>query len=391
MKASILFVDDEPNVIQGLQRMLRDYRDEWDMYFAGSGEEALKLMQQKSIDVIVSDLRMPEMNGSQLLEKVQIHYPHTVRIVLSGESDSEYILPSARCAHQFFAKPCDPKVLKKALTRSIELRNLLKNPAFLKVISGIPFMPSIPRVYNELLSALESEDSSAKAIGDIIAKDVTMTARVLQLVNSAFFGLPRRVTTPQEAVLLLGVNIIKSLVLYVKLFFTAPDVPIPGMSLDDLWEHSSKVGALAKSIIYEHGGDKTMMENAVIAGMMHDAGKLLLMDISSYMTKVRISMREGKTFSQAEYEEFSTSHAEIGAYLLGIWGLPEEIVETVALHHKPTMLPSSGFSLLTAVHVADAYLIAAGKSKPLYDEEYLKTIGVMKDIPAWEKLAEKLE
>ncbi|MBF0543748.1 MAG: HDOD domain-containing protein [Candidatus Riflebacteria bacterium] len=391
MKPAILFVDDEPNVIEGLKRMFRAYRDEWDMYFASSGEEALEWMEEKKMDVIISDLRMPKMTGSQLLEKVQKRFPHTVRIVLSGESDSDFVLPSARCAHQFFAKPCDPEVLRKALSRSLGLRQILKNSSLLDIINGIPYLPSLPKIYNMLLSELESPNSSAKSIGDIIARDVTMTARVLQLVNSAFFGLPRRVTTTQEAVLLLGINIIKSLVLYVKLFYSAPDEPLPGMSLDDLWTHSSQVGVLAREIVCDQGGDKTMMEEAVIAGMMHDVGKLLLLDAPGYMAKVRMQMREGKCFSESEYEVFSASHAEVGGYLLGIWGLPEEIVETVALHHRPSLLPTDGFSLLTAIHVADEFLIAGKSGKPLYDEEYLKGIGVWNKVKSWEKFASKFE
>src|SRR5262245_37814840 len=97
----ILFVDDEPNVLQGLERMLRSMRHEWEMQFAMSGPAALERLAEQTFDVIVSDMRMPGMTGAQLLTEVSQRHPHIVRIILSGQADQEDILRSVGPTHQY--------------------------------------------------------------------------------------------------------------------------------------------------------------------------------------------------------------------------------------------------------------------------------------------------
>ncbi len=208
MNIKILFVDDEPNVLSGLQRMLRSMSHEWEMKFAGSGREALDILSNESFNVVVSDMRMSGMNGVELLTEVMKRYPQTVRIVLSGYLDREMILKSVRPVHQFISKPCDAEKLKSAIARTMALRGLLAGGTLKKVVSQMDSLPSLPSVYTEIIDELERPESSIQRVGSIVSRDNGMTTKVIQLVNPAFFGVPRHIANPAQAVVLLGLETI---------------------------------------------------------------------------------------------------------------------------------------------------------------------------------------
>lgn len=389
MKKTILFVDDEPNVISGLRRMLRSMRKDWDMYFAQSGKEALDILAEKSIEVIVTDMRMPGMDGATLLEKVREQYPHVVRIILSGHSDKEMILRSARYAHQFLVKPCGTGHMKKTVERACHLRDTLRDENLLKIVTGIKALPSLPAFYFSILEELHSPEVSLKKIGDIIAQDVTMTAKILQFVNSAFFGLPQKVVSPHQAVTFLGLDTVKALVLYVNIFSTIKPSPGPGhISLPDLWNHSQLVGSLCRKIAASEISDRQVVDEACIAGMLHDIGKLVLLDMPGYNRKVKGYRQEkGCSNLEAEYAVLGTSHAELGAYLLGLWGFPDTTVEPVAYHHCPSRELGTGFSLVSVVHGANALVKNNPyKGKVTYeflDMGYIESRGLQGHLEKW--------
>lgn len=359
MKKRVLFVDDEPNIIQGLKRMLYSMRGSWDMFFAGGGEEALKVLSENDIDVIVSDMRMPGMDGSQLLDIVSRRHPHIVRIILSGYSDQEMIMKSVKSTHQFLVKPCDEGTLKNTIERACMLKDLLKNETLAKLITGIKNLPSLPKHYNMIVNELQSPNPSLRKVGDIISRDVTMTARVLQFVNSAFFGLPNKISSAHQAVTLLGINTLKAVILYAQVFSTLNKGSISnGMSMESLWTHSMRVGVFAGEIAGLESAGKNIEDDAFAAGMLHDIGKLLLMEIPFHSRSIKDYIKENKCSAlEAEYRLLGTSHAEVGAYLLGIWGIADHIVEAVAFHHNPSKLPDRRFTVLTAVHVANGLLM----------------------------------
>jgi len=217
-KRRILFVDDEPMVLKGLQRSLRKMRDEWEMTFASNSKEALDILGSEPYDVIVSDLRMPEMDGAQLLAEVKSKHPEVVRIILSGQVEQETTFKSVQLAHQSLSKPCDADILKHTLNKLFALRNLLEDESIKRIVSQTETLPSLPAVYTEVVGELQSPEPSVQKIGDIISKDMGMAAKILQVVNSAFFGLVRKISNPKEAVMLLGTETIKALVLSVKIF-----------------------------------------------------------------------------------------------------------------------------------------------------------------------------
>jgi HD-like signal output (HDOD) protein len=395
----ILFVDDEPNILEGLERMLFPLQREWRMAFAGGGQEALDLMGQQSFDVIVTDMRMPGMDGAALLTEVKERYPDTVRFVLSGQSDTTTTYQSVGLAHQFMAKPCNPKVLKENVDSTFALRELLGNENLKRMISRADMLPVLPKAYSSLIKELQSDDASINTVGEIIESDIGMTAKMLQLVNSAFFGLGQDVASATQAVSLLGLDTVKALVLMVGVFSQADDKEVPEvLSLDALWRHSMAVGEWSQVIAKAEKAEKSLVSDAYTAGVLHDAGLLLLAVnfIDDYRHVADFAFVNDVPLVDAEREVLGCTHAEVGAYLLGIWGLPDSIIQAVAFHHCPEACPSTALTPLTAVHSANAlYREAHGSGGDWgaseLDSGYLDHLGLADRVATWRTLCQSTE
>jgi HD-like signal output (HDOD) protein len=389
----ILFVDDEPKILEGLQRMLRPMRHDWEMEFAGGAEAALADLQQRHFDVVVTDMRMPGMDGAMLLSKVREIHPEIVRIVLSGHSDEELILSSVGATHQYLSKPCDPELLKQTIGRACSLRDLLSNTSLTLLISEMQSLPSLPSLYLELMKQLEKPDPSIKVIGSIISKDPGMTAKILQMVNSAFFGLRRHVSNPTDAVSLLGIDIMKSLALSIHIFSQFNQIRIPRLSFEQLWKHNTSVGLLAKQIAQSEKQSHQVVEDSFTAGLLHECGKLVLATRlpKEYVEMLDLMTTEGITEIEAEQKIFGATHPEVGAYLLGLWGLPDSIVEAIAFHQNPARCTGEIFSPLSAVCVADFLIdeINSENSNTVVREvvlTYLSRLGLEGRLNSWREL-----
>ncbi|MBW2427462.1 MAG: HDOD domain-containing protein [Deltaproteobacteria bacterium] len=390
MKKRILFVDDEPMVLRGLQRTLRKMRDEWDMAFTSSAKEALASLDEKPMDVIISDMKMPQMDGTQLLAEVKRRHPHMVRLILSGHVEQEATIKSVLFAHQCLSKPCDAEVLKQTLAKLFALRDILTDDSIKKIVSQIESLPSLPAMYTEIMSEMQSADPSLVKVGDIIAGDVSMTAKILQVVNSVFFGLPQKIGKPQQAVMLLGLDAIKALVLSVKIFSEFSPKKFSWFNIDALFNHSISVSTYTKTIAKNEKVNQDFINFSLMAGLLHDIGKLILATNfnQTYRQVLTESRNSGHNLWDLEYGTFGTSHAEIGAYLMGLWNLENPIIEAVAFHHCPAKSVSSDMGLLTAVHVANALeheddLQSDQETELQFDTEYLAGLGVVNRIPEW--------
>jgi HD-like signal output (HDOD) protein/CheY-like chemotaxis protein len=396
-KRRILFVDDEPLVLKGLQRTLRKMRNEWGMAFTASGREALDILSKQPVDVIVSDLKMPEMDGMQLLTEVRTQYPHVVRIILSGHLEHELTLQSVQYAHQNLSKPCDSEILKQTLAKLFALRDIMADESVKKIVSQIESLPSLPAIYNEIIEEMQSEDPSIKKVGDIISKDLSMTAKILQVVNSVFFGLSRKINSPTEAVLLLGLETIKSLVLSVKIFAEFSRKKFSWFNIDALFNHSMSVSTYTKTIIKTEKLGQDLINYSLMAGLLHDLGKLILATNLQKPYKEVLTAAKGsdRNLWDLEYEAFGTSHAEIGAYLMGLWSLETPIIEAIAFHHCPANSMSQNMGLLTAVHIGnaidhDGQPSTNGNTDLQYDSQYLDTLGLADRIPEWRQVCNEL-
>jgi HD-like signal output (HDOD) protein len=386
MSKRILFVDDEAMVLQGIQRSLRAMRGEWEAEFATSGPEALEIMSRAPFDVVVSDMRMPGMDGAQLLEKIRMQFPQTVRMILSGQSDRESILRSIGPTHQYLSKPCDVEELKLKLRHAFALRDLLADPHLKEIVSRLESVPSLPAVYVKITTALGVPDASISQIGGIIAEDMGMSTKILQLVNSAFFGLASPVSSVKQAAALIGMDNIRALALSVNIFSR-----FEGSLADDmafLWNHSLATAGFAKVIAKAQSGGRTEIDDSFTAGVLHDIGRLIL---ASACTKDYLNVldkaRHGTPMLNAEQEVFGCTHAAVGAYLLGLWGLPDAIVAAAAWHHDPGLGGAHTFCPLIAVHVANSqdhelHSYCPG-SKPVVDEPLLAQLGLQERLPVW--------
>jgi HD-like signal output (HDOD) protein len=395
VKKRILFVDDEVLVLEGLQRMLRPMRAEWDMVFVDNGPKALELMAEGPFDVIISDMRMPGMNGAELLAEVLKRFPKTVRLVLSGHADRDLVLKCVGSTHQYLSKPCRPEELKAAVTRAGDLEHSLRDQSLRQLVSRLDRLPSIPALYVQIVEKLQDPETDVAEIGDIVAKDMAMTAKILKLVNSAFFGLGRQISSPGEAVSYLGIETIKSLVLSIHAFSQFSSVRLGEFSIDSLWLHSQQTAGLAKEIARIEEAEHKVLDDSFVAGLLHDTGKLVLASnfAAEYNQVLKAAKDERVALLTAEEKAFGANHAEVGGYLLGLWGLPVPVVEAIALHHQPSRCPLSGFSALTAVHAADALVNVQSdhQSEALaaeLDLKYLTSLGLENRLEAWRAAAE---
>ena len=377
----VLFVDDEPAILDGLRQRLYRARSTWQMAFVNSGALAIAELEREPYDVIVSDMRMPKMDGAQLLKIVSERWPQTIRIVLSGYSEQMHVMRLVPVAHQYLTKPCLPERLEQVIQRCIQLHELLHEEHLRAAVGGIRQLPAIPRVYARLNTVLSREDATVADVAEVVASDSGVAAKVLQVVNSAFFRLPRRITRIDHAIAHLGFTAIRNLALSAEIFSRWPSRCFPGgLEPEELQAHTQTIAAAA----YALAGRSPWADDALLAGLLHDIGYwILLQQFPKEMCQVLEMARAGGIpLYEGENRVLGTSHAQIGAYLLGLWGFPYPIVEAVAFHHNPRCVRQSEFDVLAALTVAhkicdSAALPALGGVPDLasaVDAEYLSSL-----------------
>ncbi len=336
---SILFVDSDTNQLHSLQRSLRDQRDRWQLLFAENADTALELLQQEPVDILVSESRIDGGSGSELLKQVQQLHPLTTRLIFSGLAMREPAQEVVQHAHQFIAKPCNKETLVSILERVMQLRSMLNNAPMREMINSLGTLPSLPDTYTRLTQTLRSETATVHDVGLLVEQDLAMSTKVLQMVNSAFFGLGQRISSPVHAVSLLGMETVTNLALTAGIFTQLKASLVESFHLQLLWQHSLSVTGLTRKLCAELGISRQQTELPVLAGLLHDLGKLVLItgDTEEYRRIVDRAEQQGLPLHLAEAESLWADHAAVGAYLMGLWGLPFEAVEAVALHHKPEL------------------------------------------------------
>jgi len=377
----VLFVDDERPVLDGLRVRLRAMRDKWDTSFAGSGPTALDMMNEHAFDVIVSDMRMPEMDGAQLLRTVSERWPQTVRIVLSGYSEFDQTMRLVPVAHRYLSKPCDLAALENIVERCVALRKVLTQPELRSLVGQLRQLPPVPATYAKLQQAMAVDSVSVRDVAQIIARDTVIAAKLMQMVNSAFFRLPRRIDDIEQAVTYLGLVTVRNLVVAAEVFAQWPrSSDTRSLDLERLQAHSLNVATGAQAL----ARDLPFANDALLAAMLHDIGYWVLIQerAEDLDAAVRLAIDERIPLDEAERRVLGASHAEIGAYLLGLWGLPNTIVEAAAYHHRPRGVPQTSFDVLAAVSVAHALAEPTESQAFRYlpvphsevDSEYLRAI-----------------
>lgn len=393
--SQVLFVDDDTNILNGLRRRLHRMRPQWQMQFASNGAEALDKVADTAFDVVVSDMRMPGMDGSALLEKVRNLRPEATRIILSGFAEDEAILRTVGPAHQYLAKPCEENLLVETIEHALELRNLLGSAKIRSLVSGLESLASPPTTYTRLVEALDDPRAGSDRITAIVSADIALTAEVLKLTNSSYFSLPGKISSVSHAVRMIGMDTLKALALLVGLFKGFDGPPKVIAHLTRLSHRSQQIGICAALIAEYEGLSRQICQTLPSTGMLSHVGSLVLYvsclaDMEKVIDRVE---RDGISITEAETEQFGAAHPEIGAYLLGLWGFPGPVVQAVAYHHRPMDVPEREMSPLVAIYAAQQLTreVANGCTDPDsptdLDMAFLERIGKAGHVEEWRKIA----
>lgn len=389
----VLFVDDEPQELETLKQTLTPLQGQWETAFAPNGEAALTMLAATPFDALVSTVGRGGMDGATLLNTARERFPMVVRIALSSQNELEAAMRTIPVAHQFLAKPCDPAMLRVAVERATSLSTVLNNKMLASVIGSVKDLPIMPRTYLSLRERMADPEVSVKDVVNLVEKDVGISAKILQLVNSALFGLPREISTLKTAVSFLGIEMVHNLVLSAEVFRVfEKTVPLPGFSFEDLQTHSQLTAKIAGSI----SAPAPVHSAAIVAALLHDVGKLVMATrASKHFARVLEGAGERPIF-MVEEELMGVTHAEVGAYLLSLWGLPSPVVEAVAHHHQPHRVPQDSLDAVGIVHIANFLahehparpVTSAGSAYQQLEDSYVESLDVKEQMAAWHEMAE---
>jgi putative nucleotidyltransferase with HDIG domain len=392
MLKRLLLVAVDPAELASLQDMLTRDPAAWQVRMASNGAEAMAALNADPVDVIVTDFVMADMNGALLLNWVGEHHPKTLRIIMARTEAREEVMQWVLGQHHFLDKPVSPEVLHSTIQRALALDSWLLNDQLKDLVARIRTFPSLPSLYFQVMKELASADFSAQKVGDIIGQDLAMTTKLLQVLNSGFYGLARQVTDPSEAVHLLGQETIKSLIISIHIFSQCDQVKPLYFTINRVWQHSLQIAHAARLIAMAETQNADLGHDAYAAGLLHDIGKLVLANNfeDQYVQAQNQARRTGQLLWQVEAEIFGVSHAELGAYLLGRWGMPISMLEATALHHRPGRSGAKQFTLLTAVHAANALQTemppdSDGLTPAALDLAYLNDLGLADRVEVWKQ------
>ena len=330
----VLFVDEEEQVLRGLSRMIEAELDDVDVETARSGEEALEILEDEEFNAIVSDLCMPGMDGNELLETVAVKYPQLFRVVLSGQATRETVLGAVQPMHQYLSKPCDPDRLIAVLKRAEAFQENIRSTEVLHAIGQSNCLPSIPESLSDLNLALDNENSTIEDISEIISRDPALAAKILQVANSAIFGLTHPVAELPRGVNVIGYEMIRTIAVSQSLFsgsITQSSIFSP----QKLFGHCFDCALISRKISRLNSLDANSQYLAFSSALLHDVGKMVLANAFTERYQAILEEHdEEKELWELELTEFSATHQGVGAYLLDLWGLPGEVVQAVVSHHS---------------------------------------------------------
>ncbi|HTV59463.1 MAG TPA: response regulator [Verrucomicrobiae bacterium] len=393
----LLFVGNDAEEAKVLRTILAPLADHWEIEFTSEGEGALDRLALSPVDVVVSNLQMKGMDGAAFLKAVCARHPGVVRIILSSQNELAEAVRAVPVAHQFLLKPCDIGSLRVAIERATSLSKVLGNKMLAGIVGSVKDLPVLPRTYLALRDKLMDPEASSRDVVKIVEQDVGISAKILQLVNSALFGVPREISSVSTAVSYLGISIMQNLVLSAEVFrIFEGAAAIPGFSMEQVQMHSQLTSRIAGSL----PAPANVHNAATVAGMLHDVGKLLMAVKSPkhFARSLSGAREERRPLFEIEEELMGVSHAEVGAYLLSIWGLPTPVVEAVAHHHRPQRVPQDHLDAVGIVYIAN-YLAnrhtAGGESgaelaHQELDPEYLAALGVEDKVEEWGAEADAL-
>lgn len=341
--------------LEALQALFRTCGPTWELVSFSREKDFLEKVEAEEFDAIFADLKSEPTAAVNFLHEVWKSNPTIVRHLISSNSDPDVMVACALGAHHVLEKPLEPEALESALHRIEVIKRFVKNPNLQALVSRMRTLPSRPTLYLEIMRELRSSTASAKAVGELVSKDLAISTKLLQVVNSAYYGREQKVADPADAVLVLGLETTASLVLSMEAFARFDKVKPLYFSVEKVWKHSQNVANTARQIATDARSDSAIIKDAYAAGLLHDIGKLALAlnFEEQYHGAMKLAKKSGLSSREVEQDVFGANHADTGAYLLSMWGLPLPIIEAVAGHHLPDNEVGTHFSALAAVHLAE--------------------------------------
>lgn len=384
-RKQIVFVDHDQHLLDSIQRRLRSQRKVWNCAFIADTTDALKYVAEKKPDLIISDLRMPRMDGAHFLHRVKEVSPQSVRMILTGETDQEANIDLLEVANQCLAKPCTVADIENGIIELLEVQELIGEAKVKKKIAGLSSLPSFPRAYLSLKKQLQNPDISVAEVGSTISRDPAITAKIMQFINSPFYNPGgKKVTCPTRAVSLLGLEFVAQVTLISHMFDTADNSQCKTLKLNALWNRSQAVSSLAKLLASSEDFSKEQVELISLSGLMHGIGKLTLATTHPDLYRDYLSQVDATPHpTQLEKRLFGADHPSVGAFLCAVWGLPRHLSRMVAYQRAPQRCPQKELMQpLTVLHCAVSFLEGREPS-----EIALETSGLHERWPQWQELA----
>ena len=397
----VVFVDPDRDGLLKLKEAFEPQHKQWECFYASQAGKVLEVLEKgANIDVVVCELALEDMDSIAFLAAIKERRPETVRIVLDSGKNAEAMLKASTVAHQFLAKPFNPRDLGILIQRAFLLRGHLRNNALRQRLHDTGAMPTLPTLYQQIVQEMHLPEPSIARIAAIVEKDVGMSAKLLQIVNSAAVGLTHSVSNITQAASLLGLNKLRTMVLVAEMYSLVDKTRMPkGFSADELWTHSLKVGEYARKIAEHEDVEDHIVDDSFMAGLLHELGLVILaMSLPEELNQALVLAREKQLMLfDAERKVLEATHAEVGGYLLELWGLPDQIVIGITFHdypsgvpeeNYPSALPEHNFTPLTAVHAAnyfceDESLVDYGYVKAELDTTHLEMLGFLDRIERW--------
>lgn len=376
---SVLFVDDDRDVLDGLRSSLRSRHRQWQIGFVDSAVEARQRIREQHPDAVVTELQLQGRDGTQLLWAARDESPETIRIVLSGYPSKARSIRGAQIAHQYISKPCPSERVAQVLEHALSAQEGISYE-LRRFVGSTTALPTLPETYRELQGVAANPNYSADDVARVIAKDVSLSTKILQVANSSFFRVAKPIAEIEQAVVHLGLNIISSLVLTDGFFKPRAYRGAAAQRIERLYRHSLLTGRLTERICSRSAEARS----AFLSGVLHDVGALMLYTHNPEQADLREkrSALEGRPLSRIEHRELGFDHAALGAYMLRIWGLPSIVTDAVARHHQA---PKT-YDLSAAVYLAEALLEQGGN----VDDDIVRQLGIENRLSAWRSLADEM-
>jgi HD-like signal output (HDOD) protein/CheY-like chemotaxis protein len=348
---------------------------DWDVVRVDDASEALAACDRKQVDVVIVDMNAPPAGGLDLLRRIEVRHPTVLRLIRCVPSDPCEVIPSLRVVQQMIPRSCDPQVVANLIERLCRFRDCLADDEIRSKLGSLHELPVRPALYMKIRLALDDPNTGVDDVAGFLRKDLALSSRVLQVANSPLFGTKQPLVTIRNAIVHLGLNMVKNLILIEELFSSLRESGQDrGFSYRDFHRHSLLTAQIARGIMVGLGSH----DDAFVAGMLHDFGRLIL-----------------RATGLSEEEVPSPA---AGGYVLGTWGVPPLIAEAVAHHREPWRVEHTEFGVLGAVHLANLLAVRLkaegrpGAWSPLPERtlDYLRDVGVAGDLMGWREVVARI-